>query len=70
MGSVLAYDDKVKVALDLTDEVPLAWAMRKQNQRLQEKVNNFIIENALTSFKARKYVGDLDEIIKAIKVYS
>lgn len=62
--NVLTYNQKVKVACDLTDDVPLAWAMRKDNPRLHEKVNNFIIETALTAFKSRKYVGDLDELKK------
>ncbi|MEW5849908.1 MAG: transporter substrate-binding domain-containing protein [Myxococcota bacterium] len=64
VASVLGYNEQVKVAMDLTEEVPLAWAMRKEDGKLHEKVNGFIIENALTSFKSKKYVGDLDELKK------
>jgi len=64
VSSVLGYVEGVRVGLDLTEEVPLAWAMRKQNPKLHEKVNNFVIENALTAFKNKKYVGDLEEMQK------
>jgi membrane-bound lytic murein transglycosylase F len=64
VSSVLTYHDRIRVACDLTDEVPLAWAMRKKNNKLHEKVNNFIIESALTAFKNRRYTGDLDEMLK------
>jgi len=64
VASVLPYNDQVKATMDLTDDVPLAWAMRKDNPKLHEKVNNFVIEAALTAFKTQKYVGDLDEIKK------
>jgi membrane-bound lytic murein transglycosylase F len=62
--SVLGYQEGVKAALDLTEEVPLAWAMRKANNKLQEKLNALVIESALTAFKNQKYVGDLDELKK------
>jgi membrane-bound lytic murein transglycosylase F len=70
LDNIVNYNDQVRAAVDLTDDVPLAWAMRKDNPVLQDKVNAFVIETSLTSFKSRKYVGDLDQLRgqKAIRV--
>lgn len=64
VASVLDYNDEVRAAFDLTDDVPLAWAIRPENKALLAKGNAFLIENALTAFKKDRYTGDLDEMKK------
>lgn len=70
VADVLGYNDDVHPVLDVTEDVPLGWAMRKENSALHAKVNAFLIEQALTAFKKSRYTGDLDEMVrrKAIRV--
>ena len=59
---VHAYVENLRAPLTLTDARPVAWAMRPDNPRLKQVVDQFLNKQALTRGLEIAQVGDLDEI--------
>jgi membrane-bound lytic murein transglycosylase F len=60
--AAMTYRDDVRVAFDLTDDRPVAWAVRPESSALLRSLNLFLAEAQLTQRRQRINFGDLDEI--------
>lgn len=63
-NAALGFEQGAKVAADLTDKDPIAWAVRKNATQLKSKLDAFIMEKSLTDHQNDVYKADLDEIKK------
>lgn len=57
---VLSYRPELRAGVALTDERPIAWAMRPGARKLKEAVDGFLHRQALTRHLDEKLLGDLD----------
>ncbi len=62
MDEVLIYCNKVRAAIDLTDERPVAWAVRPGSKELLQKLNAFIGRERVSGRGVKTGRGDLPEI--------
>lgn len=62
LAATLSYRKDVRIACDLTDDLPVAWAMRPDSTRLLRKLNRFISDAQLTRRRNELRTGDLNEI--------
>jgi len=58
------YRNDFKIGLALTDEQPLAWAIRKNSPELLKAANQFLTHEQLTTRINPLFKGDLDDIKK------
>jgi membrane-bound lytic murein transglycosylase F len=56
------YRDDFRTAFDLTEDRPIAWAVRPGSVELLTSLNRFLSAEALTERSAETFVGDLDSI--------
>lgn len=64
LQAALQFESGVKVAADLTDKDPIAWAVRKNAPQLKSAIDSFIMEKSLTEHQNDIYKADLEEIKK------
>lgn len=62
LEDAMQVEKGVKAAFTLTDKDPIAWALRKENPELKNRLDAFLIEGALTAFKDKTYKADLKGI--------
>ncbi|HEX2252587.1 MAG TPA: transporter substrate-binding domain-containing protein [Thermoanaerobaculia bacterium] len=62
LETVLTYRDDVAAALALTQEQPVAWAMREGSMAMKEALDGFLTKSALTAEADGPYLADLDEV--------
>lgn len=62
MQSTLSYRDDLRAACDLTEDQPVAWAVRPDSERLLRALNRFLSESQLARRKDEARTGDLGEI--------
>jgi membrane-bound lytic murein transglycosylase F len=61
-NKVHAYVENLRTPLTLTDARPVAWAIRPDNPRLKQAVDQFLNKQALTRGLEIAQIGDLGEI--------
>jgi membrane-bound lytic murein transglycosylase F len=59
---VLGYRDDLRVACDLTESTPVAWAVRPDAPRLLRRLNRFLSEAQLSRRGDDVHFGDLDDV--------
>lgn len=62
IDEVLRYRSDVKVAIDLTGDRPVAWAVRPQSTELLKELNSFIDREKLAGLSGETYKDDLPGI--------
>ena len=62
VSATLAYRDDLRVACDLTEELPVAWAVRPSSKKLLRQLNRFLSEEQLSRRRDVIRKGDLREI--------
>jgi membrane-bound lytic murein transglycosylase F len=60
--AVLGYRSDVRSAIDLTDDRPIAWAVRPTSRKLLRDLNMYLTEAHLTTRVGSLATGDLDAI--------
>jgi len=58
------YRNDFKVGPPLSEEQPLAWAIRKNSPQLLKEINRFLTHEQLTTSKNPRFTDDLDNIKK------
>ena len=61
----MEYRNDIKPVLSLTSELPIAWALRKNNPQLLKQVNQFITTEKLLQHLPDARLGDLNKIKEA-----
>jgi len=56
------YRQDFRVALDLSEQQPLAWGLRKHSPELQDALNRFLNQQAFGRNQQQLFSGDLDAI--------
>ncbi len=64
LSAIETYNPDVVGLFALQEKREIAWAVRKSNPKLRTAVDNFILQEALTSHRAATFKGDLDGIRK------
>jgi membrane-bound lytic murein transglycosylase F len=62
LSSVIRERDDVRAALDLTDQRPIAWAVRPDSLELLRDLNLFLTETQIAERRSQPRVGDLSAI--------
>jgi len=62
ISAILPFQDKLKVAFDVSDTRAIAWALRPDAVALQSAVNSFLTNEHLTNRKQQIYKADLADI--------
>jgi membrane-bound lytic murein transglycosylase F len=62
LARTLSYRDDLRVAFDLTEDVPVGWAVRKSSKRLLRDLNRFLTESQLARRRDEIHAGDLGHI--------
>ncbi len=57
--ATLRYRDDLRVACDLTEELPVAWAVRPESKRLLRNLNRYLSESQLARRRDQVFKGDL-----------
>jgi membrane-bound lytic murein transglycosylase F len=60
--SVLGYRDDLRVACDLTEDLPVGWAVRPSSPELLRRLNRFLSESQLARRRGAPHTGDLEQI--------
>jgi membrane-bound lytic murein transglycosylase F len=62
LQATLGYRDDLRVACDLTEDLPVGWAVRPSSQRLLRNLNRFLSESQLARRRDELHTGDLTKI--------
>lgn len=62
MAAALTYRDDLRVAFDLTQDLPVAWAVRPKSEKLRANLDRFLSDYHLTRRRSEPRTGDLAEI--------
>ncbi len=62
--STLRYRPELKVAIDLTEDQPNAWALHRKAPKLQKALNDFLKQTGLLADREEVYLADLPELKK------
>jgi len=62
MDVIKAYRDDIEMGFNLTKEVPLAWAVRPDNQTLLAALNRYLELRLIAQRQTARYTGDLSEL--------
>ena len=62
LQATLGYRDDLRVACDLTEDLPVGWAVRPSSQRLLRHLNRFLSESQLARRRDELHTGDLTKI--------
>jgi membrane-bound lytic murein transglycosylase F len=62
LEATLSYRDDLRAACDLTEDLPVGWAVRPSSQRLLRNLNRFLSESQLARRRDKLYTGDLTKI--------
>jgi membrane-bound lytic murein transglycosylase F len=57
-----AFAPNISRPFTLAEKQPIGWGLRKKNPDLKAAIDAYLVEHALTEFKAETYVVDLDGI--------
>ena len=64
MVRTLSYRDDLRVACDLTGDLPVGWAVRPTSMQLLRDLNRFLVDSQLARRSGEVHTGDLAEIRK------
>lgn len=62
LTAIETYNPRFVRLFPIADKREIAWAVRKSNPDLRSAVDNFLLQNALTSHRERLFTGDLEGI--------
>jgi membrane-bound lytic murein transglycosylase F len=62
LEATLSYRGDLRAACDLTEDLPVGWAVRPSSQRLLRNLNRFLSESQLARRRDELFTGDLTKI--------
>lgn len=62
LRAIQGYDPEVEALFPIASDLPISWALRKDNPELEAAVDGFLFEKALTKHTREVFDGDLEGI--------